>query len=310
MRDLCDIRGALVVIAAAFLLLLGPASEALGCEFIHEFGGESPGRLSDPRNIAIDVTGNIWVAGTGNNRVQKFNPSGEFVSQFGVQGGVLGVAVDPEGDLWILGSSPRRIHQYKPNGELILSFGSEGTGNGQFVAPSDLEVDSAGNVWVLEGTDVIPEEAAKTRVQKFNSKGEYLSQFGKRGSENGQFKEPQALAVDSEGNVLVADTGNHRVQEFNSAGEFVRKYGSNGSGNGQFKFPRGIAVDSEGKVWVSDSGNHRLQRFSAKGAYLSQFGTWGPNSGQFVEPKGIAVSGTNVWVADTGNDRVQKLSCP
>jgi DNA-binding beta-propeller fold protein YncE len=202
--------------------------------------------------------------------------------------------------------SNQKVREFKTNGELILSFGSSGTGNGQFISAQGIAIDPAGNVWVVEGGN-LGETFEKTRVQKFNSKGEYQLQFGKRGSENSQFKEPQAIAIDSEGNILIADTGNNRIQEFNSAGEFVRKY--SGEGENALKSPRGVAIDSEGKVWVTDSGNNRIERFSSKGAFLSKFGAYGPNDGQFFEPRGIAVSGSNLWVADTQNWRVQELSC-
>ena len=273
-------------------------------EFTLKSGGESsgPGRLSAPNDVAIDASGNAWVADTAHNRVQKFNSSGEFVSQFGVSTGVNGIDLDSAGDVWVVGKTI--VREYSPSGELKLSFGSQGTGNGQFREAQDIAIDPSGNVWVVDSGEFL---SATTRVQKFNSKGKYLSQFGKLGSGNGEFSYPLGIAADSEGNILVADTGNSRYQEFNSAGEFVRKVGTEGTGNGQFKFPRGIAVDSEGRVWVTDSGNNRLQRFSSKGAYQTQFGAYGPNDGQFVSPSGIAISGTSLWVADTGNDRVQKL---
>ena len=75
---------------------------------------------------------------------------------------------------------------------------------------------------------------ANNRIQKFNEKGEYLSQFGTKGSGNGQFSLPFDIAIDSKGNLWVADTGNNRIQEFNEKGEYLTKFGSSGSGNGQF----------------------------------------------------------------------------
>ncbi len=292
------------MVLTALVCSVGLASAECTTSFLRKFGGESSGagHLSAPRDVAIDSKGNAWVLDTGHSRVQEFNSSGEFVAQFGVEG-TNGIALDAEGNVWTVSST--KVWEYSSSGVLKLSFGGQGLENGQFIEAQDLAIDSSGNLWVVDrglgSSDV--------RVQKFNSKGEYLSQFGKNGTENGQFKSPEALTVDSEGNVLVADTGNNRVQEFNSAGEFVRKYGTEGTGNGQFKGPTGIAVDSEGRVWVADSGNRRLERFSAKGSYQAQFGSPGPNDGQFANPRGIAISGSNLWVADTGNDRVQELSC-
>jgi tripartite motif-containing protein 71 len=307
------IRGAISLAGVCLLLSLGIVGQAVACEYLLKAGGESsgPGRLDSPRDVAIDASGNAWVADTARNRVQKFNSSGEFVSQFGLGTAPNGIELDSEGDVWIVANT--QVREYSAGGELKLSFGSAGVENGQFKFAQDLAIDSSGNVWVVERSETAFVEGSsfgKNRVQKFNSKGGYLSQFGKLGTGNGEFKSPEAIAVDSEGNVLVADTWNHRYQEFNSAGEYVRKVGSQGAGNGQFSYPRGIAVDSEGRVWVVDTGNNRLQRFSSKGAYQTQFGAYGPNDGQFLEPRGIDISGSSLWVADTGNDRVQKFGCP
>jgi subtilisin family serine protease/DNA-binding beta-propeller fold protein YncE len=183
------------------------------------------------------------------------------------------------------------------------SFGSNGSGNGQFATPTGIAVDSGGNPWVVD--------AYNYRVQKLNSKGEYLSKFGSNGSGNGQFSFPPigGIAVDPEGNVWIADTNNNRVQKFNSKGEYLSKFGAKGSGNGQFSGPAGIAVGPDGYVWVLDAGNNRVQKFSAAGEYKSQFGTKGSGAGQFEAPWGIAVdSEGNVWVADTNNNRVQKFN--
>ncbi len=301
--------GLVGILAIAMAIAASLATAECTTSFLRKFGGEASGagHLSAPRDVAIDASGNAWVADTSHSRVQKFNSSGEFVSQFGVLEPPNGIALDSEGNVWVVSSI--KVRKFTPGGELKLTFGSEGTGNGQFMLAQDLAIDPTGNVWVVERSNGAGEFGGKNRVQKFNSKGEYQSQFGKEGTGNGEFKNPESITADSEGNILVADTGNNRIQEFTSAGAFVRAYGEKGTGNGQLESPRGLAVDSEGKVWVTDSGNRRIERFSAKGAYLSQFGSYGPNDGQLAGPRGIAVSGSNIWVADTGNDRVQEFNC-
>jgi RHS repeat-associated protein len=148
-------------------------------------------------------------------------------------------------------------------------------------------------------------------VQEFNSKGEFVREFGGLGAGNGAFSEPVGIAVSSSGNVYVADSGNNRIEEFNSKGEFVRAFGSEGTGNGQFVGPRGVAVDGEGHVWTiegSGFGKTRVQEFSSEGVYISQFGSEGTGNGQFKGPGSIAAdSKGNVWVADTQNNRVQEF---
>jgi len=92
--------------------------------------------------------------------------------------------------------------------------------------------------------------------------------WGSAGSDAGQFDEPSGLAVDSGGNVYVADENNHRIQKFTSAGVFITQWGVYGSGDGQFDEPSGVAVDSDGNVYVADEGNDRVQKFTPAGVFV------------------------------------------
>jgi DNA-binding beta-propeller fold protein YncE len=82
-----------------------------------------------------------------------------------------------------------------------------------------------------------------------------------RGAGNGQFNRPQGIAVDRNGNVFVADTGQDRIQKFTSTGTFLATWGSTGTQNGQFDIPFGVAVDGDGNVFVGDF-NNRIQKFA------------------------------------------------
>ena len=99
----------------------------------------------------------------------------------------------------------------------------------------------------------------------------------------GSFKEPDAVASDSGGDIFVGDSGHNRVLEFNSKREYLRQWGSEGSGEGQFQGIAGIATNASGDVYVSSSD--RIQEFSPTGAYLRQFGTPGSGNGQFARPE-------------------------
>ena len=161
-----------------------------------------------------------------------------------------------------------------------LSFGKQGGGHGEFKFPIGIATSSSGNTWV--GDQV------SDRVQEFNSNHEYVRQFGKSGTKEGEeFKEPEGIATNAAGDVYVVDSENNRVQEFSAEGKFIRMFGfgvSNGetkaevctsscqdgvsgSGEGQFKTPAGITVDSSGNVWVADAGNDRVEEFSETGTY-------------------------------------------
>ncbi len=88
-----------------------------------------------------------------------------------------------------------------------------------------------------------------------------LQKWGVKGVDKGNFSQPGSVAVDSMGNIYVADTQNDRIQKFNSKGEFITMWGSYGSGDGQFRTPNDVAVDSKGNIYVADTFNYRIQKF-------------------------------------------------
>ena len=87
----------------------------------------------------------------------------------------------------------------------------------------------------------------------------------------GQFNAPEAITVDSNGDVYVADTGNHRIQKFNSDGDFIWEKGSLGSDPEKFNYPRDIAVDKDGYLYVADSYNNRVQKLDTNGNFILQW---------------------------------------
>jgi DNA-binding beta-propeller fold protein YncE len=180
----------------------------------------------------------------------------------------------------------------------LTQFGSAGSGNGQFVFPSGVAVDSRNNVYVAD--------TVNDRVEKFDSRGNYLTQWGSSGTGNGQFDYPYGIAVDSRNNVYVVDGRNRRVQKFTSSGTYLAQWGSSDGGHGQFVYPYGIAVDSSNNFYVSDQGDSDVEKFDSSGNYLTQWG--GSGSDQFFALAGVAVDSSNiVYVADSGNNRVEKF---
>src|SRR6478735_8764574 len=119
----------------------------------------------------------------------------------------------------------------------------------------------------------------------------FVGSWGSLGSDHGQFSGPAGVAVDANGHVYVADTGNHRIEKFDADGGFVRAWGSYGSGNGQFRYPGGVAVDAHGHVYVADTWHHRIEKFDANGEFLLAWGSSGSGKHQFSFPEGVAVDG-------------------
>jgi DNA-binding beta-propeller fold protein YncE len=284
---------------------------SLGAVENYSVFGDAP-QLKSPADVALSANGTEWVSDTSANRLFEFNEKGELVLQAGGSGsgngqlnGPRGIAVDSSGNVWVVDAGNHRVQEFNEQGEYVRQFGTFGTGAGQFISPWAVAVTSTGNVWVAEGAF----GNKSSRLQEFSGEGVFIKQVGKEGVGNGEFSVPKGLAIDSLGNLWVADTLNNRVQELNSEGEFVSKFGTFGSLAGQLSSPAGIFVDSGGHVWVGDTGNNRVQEFASGGAFITQFGSAGSGNGQFSGLQGLAVSsGGNVWVADTGNSRIQELS--
>ena len=273
---------------------------------------EQPWYFNDPRGIAIDSSGYVYVADTLNNRIQKFTPNGQFVSKWGSLGREdgqfnepYGIAVEKSGYVYVVERGNARIQKFTSNGNFVTKWGSEGSGDGQFNWPYGIAVDRNDYIYVAD--------TGNARIQKFTSNGQFVTKWGSSGSGDGQFSSPYGpagIAIDSSGHVYVADAGNCRIQKFTSNGNFVTKWGSEGSGDGQFNWPYGIAVDRSGNVYVADAGNCRIQKFTLNGQFIAKWGgSWGSENGEFIYPRGIALdSSGNVYVAEEGNQRIQKLT--
>ena len=281
--------------------------------FVRTWGtsGSANGQFNQPFGVAVDASGNVYVADLSNDRVQKFSGDGTFVTAWGTTGSGDGqfrypmdVTVDASGYVYVTDQSNNRVQKFTSAGVFVAKWGSNGTGDGQFILPQGVGVDASGNVFVSDW--------GNHRIQKFTSTGTYLGQWGTSGTGDGQFTQPFGVAVDSSGNVYVADYANNRVQKFTSTGTFLTKWGNYGTGNGQFNNPRGVAVDGDGDVYVADLANNRVQKFNSTGTFLTKWGTAGIGHSQFASGGGVndlAVDGSgNVWVTDRSNQRVQQFA--
>ena len=140
---------------------------------------------------------------------------------------------------------------------------------------------------------------------------EVVRVIGCQGTGCSRFQNPFGVAIDQEGRIFVADSGNHRIQVFSRDGAFLSQFGSHGAGPGQLNQPVGIAIDQEGRIIVVEHLSHRIQVFSRDGAFLSQFGSHGAGPGQLNQPVGIAIDQEGrLLVGDCHNHRLQVIRMP
>ena len=288
-----------------------------GASLLH--GGEF---MAPVYGLAIDRQGSIFAVDNGNNRIQKFENTGNFILLWGNFGQANGsfnnptaIACDGKGDVYVCDTNNHRVQKFDGKlGQYLLKFGGRGNGEGQFNAPWGIAVDRVrGYIYVVD--------SANFRVQKFDEDGEFVMQWGSFGNNDGQFYFARGIAVDqNDGMVYVVDMGNHRIQKFDTSTnvlpQLVSKWGGGlGAGHassaqaqepGQFRSPWGIAVDGVGDVYVADTGNQRIQKFDRDGNFITQWGGFGNAQGQFNFPYGISIDAKgHVFVVDSGNMRVQ-----
>ena len=186
-----------------------------------------------------------------------------------------------------------------PGDERIINrIGELGEGEGQFVWPSGVALDSNRNVYVTD--------AWTNRISVFTVEGDFIRSFGSSGYGRARFRRPTGLTIDSDDNLLVVDTLNHRVQKLGADGRYISEWGREGSGAGEFRSPWGIATDADGFIYVADHKNHRIQKFDGEGRFVFALGSHGSGDYEFDHPADVAIDPDgDIYVCDWANHRVQ-----
>jgi sugar lactone lactonase YvrE len=295
--------------------------------------------FDNPTSLALDTSGNIYVADYRNNLIRKVTAAGVVTTLAGT--GVvgdgngapsvatfsqpIGIATDKYGNVYVADSNNNLIREISVSG-VVSTFagtGVPGAVNGTastatFNYPEGLAVDTLGNVYVADyGNNLIREISSAGMVTT-------LAGDGGQGAVNGldtaaMFNEPTAIAVDVSGNVYVSDFGNNMIRKISVSGGVTTLAGSgstgviNGTGStATFNGPTGVAVDASGNVYAADYGNNVIREITPAGAVttLAGAGASGTSSQTYTfnGPYGIAldVSG-NIYVALYGNSTIVKV---
>jgi streptogramin lyase len=257
-------------------------------------GTGSAAQFNNPFGVAVDSSGNVYVADKGNYTIRRVTPDGVVTTLAGLAGNSgsvdgansaarfrspSGVAVDGAGNIYVADSSDSTIRQVTPAGVVTTLAGlagrdgnTDGTGGeARFNGPTGVAVDSAGNVYVADYYNY--------SIRKVTSGGMVSTLAGLAGSigsadgtgSMARFNRPTGVAVDSGGNVYVADTLNQTIRRVTPGGMVTtlagRGAGIAGSADGTgsaagFDSPTGVAVDSAGNVYVADFHNYTIRKGS------------------------------------------------
>ena len=322
--------------------------------FTLERGSATAAQLSSPSGVAVDRSGNLYIADTGNHRIRRVDPSGIITTIVGTgdsgysgDGGLgiqaqldspSGVAVDHAGNLYIADTGNHRIRRVDSTGAITTVAG---TGEQNFVkdngpavdawldSPSGVAVDHVGNLYIADtGNHRIRRVDASGTISTVAGTGE--GSYAYRG-EGGpavvaDLRHPGGVAVDSSGNLYIADTVNHGIRRVDLSGIITTIAGTGDggySGDGgpavlaKIWRPSDVAVDHAGNLYIADTWNHRIRRVDTSGTISTVAGTGeggftvdsGPaTAAQLNQPLGVAVGGDgNLYIADYDNHRISRV---
>lgn len=315
-----------------------------------------------PSDVSLDPNGTLYIADLGNSRIRQI-ANGKIVTLAGGDGGLepfpdavatavhlngpTGIAIDGQANLYFAegslssgtgrGIGDYRIWKVNAAGTLSVAAGTgvesfSGDGGAAAVAqlntPSNLALDAVGNLYFSD--------TANNRVRQISPSGAITTVAGTGtagfGGDSGAatlagLDGPTGLAVDGDGNLYIADTGNNRIRKVLPNGTILSIAG-NGNGayfgdggiaqNAAIHAPQGVAIDKAGNLYIADTGNQRIRKALQNGTMTTLAGTGaagssgdgGPAlSARLNQPANLALDGAgNLFVADAGNGSVRKIA--
>ncbi|MBI4676051.1 MAG: NHL repeat-containing protein [Elusimicrobia bacterium] len=320
-------------------------------KFLQSVGskGKGPRQFREPRGIAVGPEGQVFVADTGNARIQLLDADGKFLWSFGSSlEDPKGVSVGTDGRVYVADTDNERIKVFTKEGIFLYGFGSKGDEQGRFKDPAKVAVNPADEILVLDSgneriqkfdpaTKVLGEisvrgedlaldpygfvyvlDPGKAKVYEFDAKGALLGKFGSAGKGATQFKDPKAIALASDGSVVLAlDSGNSRIQRIEVANKLkVERLASNPAAKllvtgpdaaWQYRVDGIRALEDAAYAYDPQAGQFIV--LDKDGKEKLRFGTRkGKGPSVTKGTRGFAVSRKlGIYVSDTPNNRIQRF---
>jgi len=228
-----------------------------------------------------------------------------FAADFGGRGFQLpsSMAIRADGVIFVVsrGKSSTKnsngIQMVTKDHDFLGQIGTYGAGLGGMMWPTSVVLDGDENLYLAD--------EYFNKVTKYDREGNPITEWGTKGSGDGQFNQPSGLLIQDQ-LIYLVDSRNNRIQMYSLDGEFQGQWGSGGDGEGEFNLPWGISDDSEGNIYIADWRNDRIQKFDSNGNYISAIG--GGKTSVLDRPSDVAVDPDgNIYVTDWGSQRLLVL---
>jgi len=294
-----------------------------------------------PTSITIDSNYNIWITDRGDDTVKVFSIDNDLKMIIGKSGSGKKEFKTPldiqffDNKIYVLDSGNARVQVLNTSGGYLAEFGTVGTDDGKLYCPNSFSFDKNGNLWIVESClgriqifdkngkfiKKVKERAGTLEaIERFNDfmitsnsddnniyildyDGKIINKIGDEISSPTYFS--QGIAILSDGNIVVANSGTSTISIFDKDGNFIKSFSSFGAAPGKIQYPLGIAVNSKDEIYVLDSGSHVIEIYDKDGKYLRSFGRMGGADGEFMYPLSITI-GSDKWSYVTDyNARVQ-----
>jgi outer membrane protein assembly factor BamB len=263
--------------------------------------GAEDGEFDSPTGIAVDLGGNVLVADTNNGRIEKFSPSGTFITNLGTKGTGYGqletpnsLAIDQTGNIYVADVSKHLVQKLAPGGTLMAEWKGPDAG---FYGPRRIAIGPNDSVYVVD--------QGHARVVRLSPNAQVMAVWGSKGHGDGQFDDPTSVAVDATTNrVYVADPRNERIQVFDSNGKFLTKWSVFEWGQ-----PVGfedLAIDSKtGRLYASSANLDAVLVFDLNGARIGSLRPKPPD--KFDGPSALALANGKLYVLNMSGNRVTAI---
>ena len=296
----------------------------------------------EPYGLAIDASGNVWIANYTGKSVTEMNSSGGVIANYNttnVSGagfnGPISIAIDTSGNVWIANYLGPGVTELSSSGALVAHFDSGDTTGADFAQPIAIAIDGTGGVWVVNSNNnsVTKLDTDGTVVGNFhpsgadfdlpfsvaidisgdawipNYNGNTITRIspngdlvGKYNPSHSNFDQPGAVAIDPYGNAWITNYKGNSLTELNSGGDLVSNYNTSAA---EFDQPNALAIDASGNVWVANQTANGVTEMSSTGDVEGNFN---PSGAAFKQPYGIAIdSSGNVWVTNLESNSLSEL---